>query len=194
VGNQLKTEELDIKEEAPIPEDLKEGVDELDMKDEAPIPEDLKEDVDEFDIKEESPIPEDLIEGVDEKKDSEMAAIKDENEDDNWYDKNTFECKLCSYSCKSLSMFGRHVDKVHETQLSEFSGSYTRTSVYYECQFCLEEVYHELSAIEEHVRTHFLTIKVSCGPCCGASHFCARKKYGYVSGSNYFLYTDTGIS
>ena len=132
---------------------------------------DLKTEVEEEEQEEED------VEDVKEEKDDRELKPKtsevktEQEEEEKWYDSNTFHCQLCSLESKSLAVFGRHVEKDHAAKLSEFAASYTRTEVYYECQFCLEEVYHERSAIEEHVQTHFLTIKVNRFCCFFPSQF-----------------------
>jgi hypothetical protein len=65
---------------------------------------------------------------------------EEEDEKVRWYDSNTFECRICGFARKSLAMFALHVENVHEAKLSDFVASYSRTDVFYECQFCLEEV------------------------------------------------------
>lgn len=103
-----------------------------------------------------------------EETESDLVSVKEEpeekeeeQEEQKWYDSNTYACQLCGYQAGAFAVFSRHVEKVHNAQLKEFAASYSKTDVYYECQFCLEEIYHERSAIEEHVQNHFLTLKVS---------------------------------
>jgi hypothetical protein len=72
----------------------------------------------------------------------EPNIVKKEEEEEKvrWYDNNTFQCRICGFARKSLAMFALHVEKVHAAKLSDFAASYSRTDVFYECQFCLEEV------------------------------------------------------
>jgi hypothetical protein len=73
----------------------------------------------------------------------EPKIVKKEEEEEEkvrWYDNNTFQCRICGFARKSLAMFALHVEKVHAAKLSDFAASYSRTDVFYECQFCLEEV------------------------------------------------------
>ncbi len=76
---------------------------------------------------------------------AEPNIVKKEEEEEKvrWYDNNTFQCRICGFARKSLAMFALHVEKVHEAKLSDFAASYSRTDVFYECQFCLEEVKRE---------------------------------------------------
>jgi hypothetical protein len=67
-------------------------------------------------------------------------SVKEEKEQEQWYDNNTYQCSLCGFKSRSLAPFERHVNGVHGAALSDFAASYTRTELYYECQFCLEEV------------------------------------------------------
>jgi hypothetical protein len=73
---------------------------------------------------------------------AEPNIVKKEEEEEKvrWYDNNTFQCRICGFARKSLAMFALHVEKVHGAKLSDFAASYSRTDVFYECQFCLEEV------------------------------------------------------
>ncbi len=73
---------------------------------------------------------------------AEPIIVKKEEEEEKvrWYDNNTFQCRICGFARKSLAMFALHVEKVHGAKLSDFAASYSRTDVFYECQFCLEEV------------------------------------------------------
>ena len=76
-----------------------------------------------------------------------------------WYDANTFTCNICTFSCSSLGTFKKHVKSEHKISLAKFSHSYSKTDVWYKCQCCDREVFHERKSIQSHVEGHLLSIE-----------------------------------
>ena len=76
-----------------------------------------------------------------------------------WFDANTYTCNICNLLSSSLDTFKKHVKSVHETSLAKFSSSYSNTDVWYKCQCCDKEVFHEKNSIKSHVKGHFLSME-----------------------------------
>ena len=71
-----------------------------------------------------------------------------------WYDGKTFNCSKCDFTFSSKQHLSEHNRKEHGTSL----GQYQRTDVRYVCHCCGNKVYHEKGALQEHLKTHCLTL------------------------------------
>jgi len=76
-----------------------------------------------------------------------------------WFNGNTFSCKVCNFKSTSLDNFKWHVKTDHNTTLQKFLNNYLRTMVKYECKICCEQIDHEKGAIKDHVESHFLSLE-----------------------------------
>ena len=57
-------------------------------------------------------------------------------------------------------MFKKHTKLIHKMSLAKFSCWYSKTDVWYMCQCCDKEVYHERSSIKAHVEEgHLLSME-----------------------------------
>ena len=75
-----------------------------------------------------------------------------------WFNGNTFSCKVCNFKSTSLDNFKWHVKVDHNSTLQKFLNNYLRTMVKYECKVCDQQIDHEKGAIKDHLESHFLSL------------------------------------
>jgi len=105
-------------------------------------------------------VDEELREIAQEAEEGETSLLNEQQ----WFDANTFTCKVCMFVSTSLDMFKKHTKLTHKMSLSKFSCWYSKTDVWYMCQCCDKEVYHERSSIKAHVEEgHLLSMQQYAG-------------------------------
>ena len=94
--------------------------------------------------------------GKDEKKNEEDSTSTLENDENVWYNGNTYSCKPCSFETHKRALLDSHIEKEHKTTASRWQKNIRKTDNKYTCNVCSHVTRHDEEDIRRHVETEHM--------------------------------------
>ena len=91
-----------------------------------------------------------------EKDTAEKNTISLENEENVWYNGNTYSCLPCSFETQKRSVLEKHLETEHKTSMSRWQKNIRRSDNKYTCKVCSHVTRHDQEDITRHVETQHM--------------------------------------